>query len=61
MDTEKTKLKLKTLTDAEVRKLLSLVQDELSERPEYLSNINNTPREQAKALGDMFSRAWIHG
>ena len=61
MNIENAKKKLALLTDSEVKTLLSLVQAELSKRPQYLSNIENTPREQSNALSEMFSQAWIHG
>ena len=61
MNIENAKKKLGLLTNSEVKTLLSLVQNELSKRSQYLSNIENTPREQSKALSEMFSQAWIHG
>lgn len=61
MDTEKVKAKLKKLTNIELRVLLGLVQEEISDRPQYLDNKNNTPREQCNALSSFFNGAWIHG
>lgn len=60
MNIEKAKVKIKALSDTELRQLLSIVSDELSERPQYLSNTENTPREQAKALSEFFANAWHH-
>ena len=60
MNTEKAKERIKALSDVELRQLLSMVLDELSERPQYLSNTENTPREQAKSLGEFFANAWHH-
>ena len=60
MNIEKTKTKLKTLTDKELKTLLSLIHDEMEERPEYLSNTKNTPNEQCNSLQHAFSQAWIH-
>ncbi len=61
MNIEKTKQKLKKLSHAELENLLWLVESEMDERPQYISNTKNTPREQSDALSRMFSQAWIHG
>jgi hypothetical protein len=61
MDKDKTKVKLNKLKDSELRTLLALVQEELSNRMRYLSNTENTPQEQCNALKRAFAEAWPHG
>jgi hypothetical protein len=61
MNIEKTRKKLKTLSAKELDDLYALVQEELEDRPQYLSNTTHTPREQARGLGEFFGNAWIHG
>lgn len=60
MNVEKTKNKLSKLSDGDLECLYDLVLDEKSKRWQYLSNTENTPREQCKALSEFFANAWIH-
>lgn len=60
MNVEKTKAKLKKLSNADIEKLLSLVTDEMDSRAVYMSNTTHTPNEIANQLHTFFSNAWIH-
>lgn len=60
MNIEKSEKNLKLLSDADLRELYQMVQDELDNRSTYMSNTTHTPAEQCRALSQMFTQAWIH-
>lgn len=60
MNLQKTKEKLKSLTDKELSDLQDLIHNERGNRIQYLSNTENSPHEQSKALSEFFGGAWIH-
>jgi transcription initiation factor IIE alpha subunit len=60
MNIEKTKEKLKSLTDKELSDLQDLIHNERGNRIQYLSNTTHTPHEQSQALSEFFGQAWIH-
>ena len=61
MNAEKARQKLKLLSQKDLNLLYQMVQEELEERQTVMSNTTHTPREQCRALGQMFAQAWIHG
>jgi len=70
MNTEKTKTKLKTLSQRELDVLLILVQEEYKNRgmskdnspvPQFTSNASNSSQQMADSLERFFNQAWIHG
>ena len=61
MDLNKTKQKLKTLSEKDLRILLELVQLESESRFNYQSNLENTPREMCKSFSEVINNAWIYG
>lgn len=60
MNIDKTKQKLKLLSRKELNVLLEMALEEKEDRGSYTSNMENTPREQARDLSEFFGQAWIH-
>lgn len=60
MNIEKTKQKLKNLSEKDIKILKQLINEEESGRITYASNIDTHPDEIARDLGNFFANAWIH-
>lgn len=61
MNAEKARQKLKLLSQKDLNLLYQMVQEEMDERPQFMSNATHTANEQCRALNQMFAQAWIHG
>lgn len=57
---DKTKEKLKSLSNENLEILHNLILNEQNTRFKFLSNSKNTPREICDSLDTYFNNAWIH-